>query len=162
MKKILNIFLIYIIKILFVENADPMNHIIDNIYLGDRYAASDEDYLKENNIFTAINCVYGLKSQYKDIKFMELNMHDSYSQKLFPKFEVAYRFIKKNSKNNILIHCKYGRSRSTSLVIFYLMKEKEWDYDTCYKYIKERRSIVHPNNGFKSQLKEYYNNYIKK
>ena len=101
-------------------------------------------------------------SKYNEIKVLELQLYDKSWEKLFPKLEVAYKFIKKNSKNNILIHCAQGRSRSASLVVFYLMKEKGWNYDTCIKFIKEKRPSVRPNSGFVNQLKEYYNNYIKK
>ena len=155
-------YILFIIIINIIICDDPMNYIIDNIYLGGNDAASDENYLKQYNITTVINCAEEIVSVYKDIKYLELNLYDSFNQPLFPKFEVAYKFIKKNSKNNILIHCALGVSRSASLVAFYLMKEKGWDYDTCYNYMKERRPIVDPNSNFVGQLREYYDKYIKK
>ena len=155
-------YILFIIIINIIICDDPMNYIIDNIYLGGNDAASDENYLKQYNITTVINCAEEIVSVYKDIKFLELNLYDSFNQPLFPKFEVAYKFIKKNSENNILIHCALGVSRSASLVAFYLMKEKGWDYDTCYNYMKERRPIVDPNSNFVGQLREYYDKYIKK
>ena len=155
-------YILFIIIINIIICDDPMNYIIDNIYLGGNDAASDENYLKQYNITTVINCAEEIVSVYKDIKLLELNLYDSFNQPLFPKFEVAYKFIKKNSKNNILIHCALGVSRSASLVAFYMMKEKGWDYDTCYNYMKERRPIVNPNSNFVEQLREYYDKYIKK
>ena len=156
---ILNILLIHLIIA-----DDPMNYIIDNIYLGDINAAADEAYLKEHNITTVVNCAISCKSNYTDIKFIELRLYDDKSQILFPKLEVAYNFIKKNSKKNanILVHCKCGISRSTSLVVFYLMKERGWDYDRAIDYIRERRPIVQPNPGFEEQLRNYYDKYINK
>ena len=145
----------------FIFTDDYMNYIIDNIYLGNREAASNEEYLKEYNISTVINCADDLTSVYKDLKFMELRLYDRDEQNLFPKFDVAYKYIKLHSKNNILIHCSVGKSRSASLVIFYMMKEKGWDYDTCYRYVKERRPIIEPNGGFEAQLRDYYEKYIK-
>ncbi len=155
-------YILFIIIINIIICDDPMNYIIDNIYLGGNDAASDENYLKQYNITTVINCAEEIVSVYKDIKLLELNLYDSFNQPLFPKFEVAYKFIKKNSKNNILIHCALGVSRSASLVAFYMMKEKGWDYDICYNYMKERRPIVNPNSNFVEQLREYYDKYIKK
>ena len=155
-------YILFIIIINIIICDDPMNYIIDNIYLGGNDAASDENYLKQYNITTVINCAEEIVSVYKDIKFLELNLYDSFNQPLFPKFEVAYKFIKKNSKNNILIYCALGVSRSASLVAFYMMKEKGWDYDICYNYMKERRPIVDPNSNFVGQLREYYDKYIKK
>ena len=136
-----------------------MDFICDNIYLGDKEAARDESYLKQNNITRVVNCAHEITSDYKEIRFLDLNFYDD--SNILPRFEVAYKFIKKQLENNILIHCVHGRNRSASLVVFYLMKEKGWDYDTCINFIKERRSIVNPHVNFVNQLKDYYNNYIK-
>ena len=155
------LFLILSIYILIIINCD-MDYICDNIYMGDKYAARDEPYIIENNIDTVVNCAESVNSSYKELKFLELKMYDKSKQKLFPKLEIAYKFIKKNSKKNILIHCKEGKSRSAALVVFYLMKENGWDYDTCIKFIKERRPSISPNIGFVEQLKEYYDKNIKK
>ena len=55
MKILFYIIIIFIINLIICQD-DPMNYIIDNIYLGDAQAASDEDYLKSYNITTVINC----------------------------------------------------------------------------------------------------------
>ena len=160
MRKILFILLISIINIILGQD-DPMNYIIDNIYLGDSNAGGDEEYLKSYNITAVVNCAVDCISYFQDIKYIELNLIDEDQQSLFPKLEVAYKFIKLNSQNNVLVHCILGKSRSTSLVIYYLMKEKKWDYDTCLKYVQERRPCADPSFHFVRQLKEYYNKYIK-
>ena len=139
-----------------------MNYICDNIYLGDSLAADNETYLLENDVKVVVNCVSGYNSQYKEIRFLELVLYDSPNQNLFPKFNIAYAFIKENSKHNILIHCLQEKSRSTSLVVLYLMKEKGWDYDTSIEFIKEKRPGVGPNTGFIDKLKDYYSKNINK
>ena len=139
-----------------------MDYICNNIFLGDSIVASNETYLKENNISAVVNCAKDFISNYNEIKFLELSLYDDTIELIIPKFEVAYKFIKEYSDNNILIHCLQGKSRSVSLVVFYLMKEKGWDYDTCIKFIKERRPSISPNIGFVEQLKEYYDKNIKK
>ncbi len=138
-----------------------MNYIIDNIYLGGVEAAEDEEFLKSYNISTVVNCAGEMVSNYTDLKFIELNLFDHPLDQLFPRFEVAYKYIKRHPDNNILIHCYAGVSRSASLVIFYLMKEKKWDYETCLNYTRERRPEVSPSGGFEEQLKNYYDKYIK-
>ena len=49
MKKFLIIFITKL-NILLGHEDDPMNYIIDNIYLGDSNAGGDEEYLKSYNI----------------------------------------------------------------------------------------------------------------
>ena len=89
------ILLLIAIKIIICDD-DPMNYIIDNIYLGGREAARDIEYLKQYNITTVINCAEEIESAYEDIKFLEIKLYDDEDrQKLFPKFDVAYKFIRK-------------------------------------------------------------------
>ena len=164
MKNLLFIIIPFIIDIIICQEYEIMNYIIDNIYLGDSEAAANEEYLKEYNITAVVNCAEEIYSDYRDLKFIELRMYDIPEQNLFPKLEIGYKFIKinsKNQKNNILVHCAAGMSRSASLVALYLMKEKGWDYDTCYQFMKERRPVVDPNYGFVEQLREYYDKKIK-
>ena len=141
---------------------DPMNHIFKNIYLGDYRAAENENYLKMYDILSVVNCAAELDYNYKDIKSFELYLYDMPEERILPIFETAYNFVKRHLNHNILVHCYMGISRSTSFVVFYLMKENGWDYNTCIEFIKEKRPIADPNYGFENQLKEYYYKYIKK
>ena len=154
------VYFILISLICFIITEDSINYIIDNIYLGDSEAASDEEFLKHFNISTVINCAEELTSEYRDLNFLELQLSDDYDQNLFPKFEEAYKYIKLHSEKNVFIHCSMGMSRSASLVIFYIMKEKGWNFNDCLNYIRERRPIVCPNDGFEKQLRHYYEKYI--
>lgn len=55
----------------------------------------------------------------------------------------------------MLVHCKMGISRSGSTVIAYAMKEQCWPLDVALSYVRDRRSIVKPNDGFMRQLHTY-------
>ena len=156
-----------ILFISFFNNVDsfygsPMNHIYKNIYLGDYRAAENENYLKMYDILSVVNCAAELGNDYKDIKSFELNLYDMPSETIIPIFENAYDFVKRNLNHNILVHCYMGISRSSSFVIFYLMKECGWDYETCIDFIREKRPTADPNYGFERQLKDYYYEHIKK
>ena len=150
------------ITLILGQEEDSMHYILDNIYLGDVLAAENETYLKSFNISVVINCAYEHISEYEDLKAYELNLTDHFPQQLFPTFEMAYEVIKYYNQNSkIFIHCMSGMSRSASLVIFYIMKEKKWDYDRSFEYVQKIRSCINPNSYFVEQLKEYYDKYIK-
>ena len=53
---------------------------------------------------------------------------------------------------NVLVHCVQGKSRSVSIVIYYLMTKHGWNVNETLKYIKNLRSIAGPNEGFMQQL----------
>jgi protein-tyrosine phosphatase len=51
-------------------------------------------------------------------------------------------------QTNVLVHCQMGMSRSSTLVIAFLMKEFNWGFKEAFKYTKNKRPIVQPNEGF--------------
>lgn len=59
------------------------------------------------------------------------------------------------SSNNILVHCFAGKSRSTSMVVGYLMGRKGLTLKEALDLIREKRPIAEPNPGFIIQLKAY-------
>ena len=154
--------LIFLFNFIYSFYGDPMNHIFKNIYLGDYRAALDENYLKMYDILYVVNCAAELNNEYKDLKSFELYLYDMPSEIIIPIFEKAYDFVKRHLNHNILVHCYMGISRSSSFVVFYLMKENGWDYNTCIEFIRKKRPIADPNYGFESQLKEYYYKNINK
>ncbi|XP_017850317.1 dual specificity protein phosphatase MPK-4 [Drosophila busckii] len=54
---------------------------------------------------------------------------------------------------NVLVHCYFGVSRSSSAVIAYIMKRHNLDYQPAYELVKNKRRFVQPNAGFVAQLK---------
>jgi protein-tyrosine phosphatase len=56
-----------------------------------------------------------------------------------------------------MVHCKAGMSRSAALVIAYLMIEHKWPYEDAFTYVKKKRHIIAPNEGFVRQLRCFIN-----
>ncbi|EDW66248.1 dual specificity protein phosphatase MPK-4 [Drosophila virilis] len=69
--------------------------------------------------------------------------------------ESCVEFITKalEEQSNVLVHCYFGVSRSSSAVIAYLMKRHGLDYQPAYELVLAKRRFVQPNAGFVSQLK---------
>lgn len=55
----------------------------------------------------------------------------------------------------ILVHCMEGKSRSTSIVIAYLMNSQGLSLLKSYQHVKCLRFITQPNSNFLDQLGEY-------
>ena len=73
-------------------------------------------------------------------------------------FECAHEFIDNafdgSKENKVLVHCRVGRSRSSTIVISYLMKQGMM-LEKAVKLVKSKRSIIEPNCGFMDQLEKY-------
>ena len=48
-----------------------------------------------------------------------------------------------------------GKSRSSSIIIAYLIRFKSMTYEKAYELVKSKRDVIQPNEGFVKQLKEY-------
>jgi protein-tyrosine phosphatase len=53
-----------------------------------------------------------------------------------------------------------GKSRSASIVIGYIMKNKKINFEDALNIVKKERPCVDPNLAFCTQLEMYYNTLI--
>jgi len=87
------------------------------------------------------------KIQIKHHKWIDLQDYED--EKIYPHLDFAHNYIKNMLKDhNVLVHCQMGMSRSSSLVIAFLMKEYGMDYHSARIFAKNKRKIVQPNEGF--------------
>jgi protein-tyrosine phosphatase len=130
------------------------------LYLGDISTAQSLKCLSSLNITHVLSII-----DQKVILPKERIQHktiEAYDMKYFnfrPHFTTIYHWIKNafNQHNNaaVLVHCAYGRSRSTTAVISFLMREFCWSYSQAYSFVLVRRSCIKPNDGFVEQLQVY-------
>jgi protein-tyrosine phosphatase len=68
----------------------------------------------------------------------------------------------------VLVHCHWGRSRSASVVLAFLMAFYHMTLDDSLSWLKRKRSVTSPNFGFMQYLRryerelQYYRSMIKK
>ncbi|KAI5635470.1 dual specificity phosphatase, catalytic domain-containing protein [Phthorimaea operculella] len=72
-----------------------------------------------------------------------------------PVLQESLPFIHKavELKENVLVHCNAGVSRTSTVAIAYLMQYKDMTFDEAYNLVKGQRPAIQPNAGFKKQLK---------
>ena len=150
-----NIFkiLLYIVYFLI------MSQIKDYLYLGSLNDSNNEDFLKNNNIKTIINVTYNHDNiKYDNIRYYKIDTLDSIEQPILYVIDKVNYLIKNNKNNgNILVHCYVGKSRSATCIIGYLIENYNMNLNESFKYVKDKRPIINPNNGFMNQLLIYEN-----
>ncbi|MEM0353963.1 MAG: dual specificity protein phosphatase [Thermoplasmata archaeon] len=84
-----------------------------------------------------------------------INLLKLYNNK--PMIEIGYHFINMahEFKKNVLVHCIAGVSRSASLVVYFFMKKYHLEFEKALDLVRQKRSIINPNDSFKFQLKGY-------
>jgi protein-tyrosine phosphatase len=91
-----------------------------------------------------------------------IDLQDYEEANIYPHLDDAHTYIKSMLQDhNVLVHCQMGMSRSSSLVIAFLMKEYGMDYHNARIYTKNKRKIVQPNEGFEKDLLKF-EDYLKK
>ena len=136
--------------------------IIDNIYLGNAYNASNWINLKNNNIGLIINITKEIPNYYiNDIDYYNIYITDTNDSDILSHLDNFIEKIElyncKSEKQNILIHCYMGSSRSASLVVGYLCKKKKMNVDDAIKFVKSKRNVVNINTKFIDDLKIWNN-----
>ena len=93
---------------------------------------------------------------------------DSPNQNILTHIEQSNKFIidalSENAdgllKNKVLIHCFAGKSRATSFLLAYLIKERKISLKDGLDLIWKVRPIAAPNPGFMIQLKAFEKNVL--
>ncbi len=60
----------------------------------------------------------------------------------------------------VLIHCSQGVSRSTTLLIAFLMWRSDHAYDEVFQHVKAKRGVANPNIGFICQVWSSFTNHV--
>ena len=127
------------------------NNGVGGLYIGDIFAAKDEELLKKHKISAVLTVApTDLKYVNSFVKnHLVINAQDEVTYKMRPHFENCFKFITENRKyTNVLVHCLAGISRSATIVIAYLMKRRKLTLNQAYNKVKRHREEVNPNTGF--------------
>ena len=128
--------------------------IPNKLYLGNNEAAKNKDLLKQNNITAILICGYFL-SEFFPNKFIykTLEFEDNEFEIITYALVKGIDFIDNN--NCVLVHCRKGVSRSSSIVISYLMYHYKKNYEDAYQFLLQKKNNIQPNDNFVKQLKEF-------
>ena len=77
-------------------------------------------------------------------------MKDAVNEKIQDYFDQVCAFMESSIKegDRVLVHCAFGVSRSSTLVIAYLMKKLKIGMVEALSYVRRKRPTIKPNAGF--------------
>ncbi|KAL1138813.1 hypothetical protein AAG570_008875 [Ranatra chinensis] len=143
-------------------DAGPSNLdcIEPGLWLGNLTAATDVELLEQlklNYILTVDSCPLPRNvSSLPGMNTMFLQVTDMPKEDLLSYFQETYEFIKKGQESGeVLVHCYFGVSRSSTIVIAYLMKKYHISFNDAFQRARTKRKFVSPNPGFEAQLRLY-------
>eukprot|EP00469_Lotharella_globosa_P012404 CAMPEP_0167777708 /NCGR_PEP_ID=MMETSP0111_2-20121227/3853_1 /TAXON_ID=91324 /ORGANISM="Lotharella globosa, Strain CCCM811" /LENGTH=432 /DNA_ID=CAMNT_0007667941 /DNA_START=75 /DNA_END=1373 /DNA_ORIENTATION=+ len=130
------------------------------LYLGCEADARLEKHLDNLGITHILNVSAEVKNLYPEkYTYMHVDILDEKSSRLDEHFEKTIEFLntvrESNEKKRAMVHCYQGVSRSSSIVLAYLMKSQKWTLKRAHTYLKKLRPMINPNPGFWQQLGEF-------
>ncbi|XP_048231617.1 protein-tyrosine-phosphatase MKP1 isoform X2 [Ricinus communis] len=141
-------------KIAFFDK--ECSKVAEHVYLGGDAVAKDREILKQNGITHVLNCVGFVCPEYfkADFVYRTLWLQDSPSEDITSILYDVFDYFEdvREQGGRVFVHCCQGVSRSTSLVIAYLMWREGQSFDDAFQYVKSARGIADPNMGFACQL----------
>uniref|UniRef100_A0A8C1AUT2 protein-serine/threonine phosphatase n=1 Tax=Cyprinus carpio carpio TaxID=630221 RepID=A0A8C1AUT2_CYPCA len=147
---------------------DKPSRILDYLYLGSEWNAANFEELQKNNVGYILNVTKEIDNFFPEsYSYMNVRVYDVEATDLLSYWNNTYMFISKarcsTHTHTVMVYLTpyeiyclcMGVSRSASTVIAYLMKQQGWTLDQALNHVRERRSIVQPNEGFLKQLHTY-------
>jgi hypothetical protein len=95
-------------------------------------------------------------SEGRRFTYMRIGFDDLLDAKIELHFEKACDFLDvcAREKRRVLVHCRAGRSRSTSLIIAWAMRSRQMTLRAAYESVLAARPNIGPNIGFLMKLME--------
>ncbi|KAJ8773534.1 hypothetical protein K2173_005780 [Erythroxylum novogranatense] len=132
------------------------SRIADHVYLGSDAVAKNREVLRQNGITHVLNCVGFVCPEYfkNDLVYKTLWLQDSPSEDITSILYDVFDYFEdvRDQGGRVLVHCCQGVSRSTSLVIAYLMWREGQSFEDAFQSVKAARGVTNPNMGFACQL----------
>lgn len=128
------------------------------LYLGPRSAASSIPFLTANSITHVLSIGISPRTRIEGIVYHRLALNDDSFAPILPTLASAIDIIDSALQSNkgrgrILVHCFAGISRSPTIIVGYLMKQRGLSLRNALGHILRVRPRVSPNYGFLAQLK---------
>jgi len=127
------------------------------VYIGNLRAASSKELCEQNSIKGSINMSRKRIEMNPGIAYFVFPIGDTPDQDIFSLFEKSYDLLDENlKKGNVLVNCNMGISRSTTIVMAYMMKKTGLSHLQCLEICRKYRACCNPNPGFMDQLEDWH------
>ena len=146
----------YILKCIEEEKYEfEGNCILENkLYLGGIRSSFLKDELKKLGISHILMVGYFMTPLFPDdFKYENIEVNDNQNENILKYLVKGIKFIEESQI--CYTHCQLGKSRSASFVIAYVMYKNKMHFSDAFDFVKEKRSVAFPNEGFQWQLEDF-------
>lgn len=139
----------------FVVDNKPDNVpvlVVEHLLIGSQDCAVTE-VLTTHNITNVLSV--GVDAGIKNVRNKFVQCLDLPETDMRPTLADCLPFIHEaiGRKENVLVHCNAGVSRTAAVAIAYLMHYHAMPFEVAHALVKNKRPAIQPNAGFTKQLK---------
>uniref|UniRef100_A0A8D0HVE9 Dual specificity protein phosphatase 15 n=1 Tax=Sphenodon punctatus TaxID=8508 RepID=A0A8D0HVE9_SPHPU len=119
--------------------------------------AKDLEQLRRNKITHILSIHESPQPLLQEITYLRILLTDIPEANIKKHFKECINFIHscRLRGGNCLVHCLAGISRSTTIVLAYIMAVTELNWREALESVRAARPVVSPNPGFRQQLEEF-------
>ena len=131
------------------------DQVLPGLYIGSYETASDLEVLRSNSITHILTVASDLPPRFEHhFTYKIVQALDMDTQDLSKSFASCFEFIESsiNSGGRVLVHCLYGISRSSTIIISYLMAKLILKFAEALSLLQSCHPQADPNLGFVRQL----------
>lgn len=149
-------------RISFYETIDA-DEILPYLIVGNLPSAKNAEFLQRKNVCYVLNLTpEPHETQVEGVEYKNVAMEDDEEEDLLVHLDECFDFVNRAKLSSsrketrvVLVHSYFGLSRTSAVVLAYLMKEHQWSLREAYDHMKERHPLGKPNDGFVVQLLRY-------
>ena len=132
------------------------DQIIPGLFIGNYEAALDRSLLDSIGITHIVTAASDLYPEYPgNYVYLHLDLFDMPTQDISKHLKTSADFIENALETSkVLVHCHLGISRSSTIVISYLMQKKGLKFNEAFELTQSRHIETAPNDSFIDQLKK--------
>lgn len=149
------------------DNEEHLQEVLPHLFIGDIVAAQSSNLLSSRSITRLVdlsNMFPGASDERvvevtegtdaPVVSRLEVHVEDAASEDMSWAFDACNAYIEACRQRGeiVLVHCFQGKSRSSTIVIGYLMLCQGKTLREAYEVTKRARPMICPNDGFKWQL----------
>lgn len=142
---------------LYKDKDAEAHQIADGLFLGSAAAASDRRAMQKRGVTHALICHPALPEHHpQHFRYGRAPLIDEPTANLLELLPDALEFLgAAQRKGRVFVFCMKGISRSSSVVIAFLMMERRIGFEEAWHMCEQKRPIVYPNIGFQQQLRHF-------
>lgn len=136
------------------------NEIVDGfLFLGNFWQANSAKVVAALKITHVVNmgAITEDRDKFGHVEYFDVDILDNVDVDIRKEFEPTIAFIERAAREHgrVLIHCVQGVSRSSTIVIWYIMVTTKCTLSAAYAHVLKCRPLIFPNHGFMQQLVDY-------